>query len=79
MLKVKIVDPNQIVFEGEAEFVSAPSIHGNLGILPMHTPFFAELTSGDILIKTEKEQLYAIASGIIKVRDDEVTILVTSK
>ena len=75
-LKVRIISPDQVIFEGEAEHVLAPSVHGMLGFLPTHTPLFAELIKGEILIKGEKEELVAIESGIAKVQNDELTLLV---
>lgn len=75
-LKVKVIQPDRVVFEGEAPYVLAPGRHGNLGIMPGHTPMFAELTKGDLYIAGEKEELLAIESGILKVHSDEVTILI---
>jgi F-type H+-transporting ATPase subunit epsilon len=75
-IKVKIVDPNRIVFEGEADYVMAPGRKHTLGILPGHTPMFAELVAGDLYIAGENEQAMPIQSGILKVRADEVTILI---
>jgi F0F1-type ATP synthase epsilon subunit len=38
---------------------------------------FAELVRGDLYIGGEEEQLISLESGILKVRADEVTILIT--
>ncbi|HSI20663.1 MAG TPA: hypothetical protein VLA04_03070 [Verrucomicrobiae bacterium] len=75
-LKVKIVDPNKVVFEGEAEYVMAPGKKGTLGLMPSHTPMFAELTKGDLYISKPNEQVMPIDSGILKIRGDEVIILI---
>ena len=37
MLKVKIIHPDKLLFEGEAEYVVAPGVTGALGIMPGHT------------------------------------------
>lgn len=73
---VKIIDPNKVVFEGQSEYVLAPGKTATLGILPGHTPFFAELVAGDLYIAGPPEQVFPIESGILKVRADEVTILI---
>jgi F-type H+-transporting ATPase subunit epsilon len=75
-VKVKIIDPNQILFEGAADYVMAPGKKGTLGILPGHTSMFAELVEGDLYLAGEHEQVFQIKSGILKVRSDEVTILI---
>jgi len=75
-LKVKIVNPEELVFEGEADMVFAPGIHGTLGIMPSHTPFYAELLPGEIELAGSEAKTFPLESGIIKVRNDEVTILI---
>lgn len=78
-LKVKVIDPDKIVFEGVAEHVMAPGVKSMLGIFPTHTPLFAELKRGEILIKGEKDTTIALVSGIIRVVNDEVTILISER
>ena len=75
-LKVHIISPDKVLYEGEAEYVLTPSVHGTLGFLPGHTPLFAELLKGDITIHKEKEEIVAIESGIVHVLNDELTALV---
>lgn len=75
-LKVKIIDPDNIIYEGEADFIVAPSKRGDLGIFPGHTGMFAELLKGDIILsKDKKDEKFALESGILKVLRDEVLIL----
>lgn len=76
-LVVQVIHPDKILYRGKAEFILAPSRKGTLGIMPGHTPMFAELVRGDLYIGGEKEQLISLESGILKVRADEVTILIT--
>jgi F-type H+-transporting ATPase subunit epsilon len=77
LLKVRVINPNQIVFEGEADHVMAPGTKGMLGILPGHTPFFAEVVKGQLIItKDKKDQSFDIEAGFIKVRADDVTVLI---
>ena len=75
-LKVRVINPDEIVFEGEAEYVIAPTPHGSAGILPGHTPMFAELSAGEISIHGTQEQTITISAGLLRVRTDEVTILI---
>ena len=76
MLKVKIIHPDKLLFEGEAEYVVAPGVTGALGIMPGHTPMFAELVKGELHIAGMHEETLTIEAGILKVRNDTVTILV---
>jgi len=74
-LKVRVIHPDRVMFEGEADFVMAPGTKGSLGIFPTHTPLYAELVAGEVHIQGDKEETFALEGGIIKVRNDEVTIL----
>lgn len=78
-LNVRVIEPNSILFEGEAEYLMAPGAKGTLGVLPGHTPMFAELLEGDLYLKGPEEKVFEISSGILKIRGDEVTILVFLK
>ena len=40
-LKVDVVNAEESLFSGEAEFVALPGIEGELGILPGHTPLIS--------------------------------------
>lgn len=75
-LHVTVINPDNVIFEGKARLIFAPGVRGTLGIMPGHTPMFAELVKGEILIQGEKEELVPLETGILKVRGDKVTILV---
>ena len=47
-MKLEIVSPDGILFEGEAERVSFPGIVGSFDILPHHAPLIAALRQGAI-------------------------------
>ena len=78
MLKVTIVNPDSIVFEGEVSYLVAPTSEGTIGILPGHTPFFGELISGNITVldAQHNEKSWQLDSGLLKVQQDTVTILI---
>jgi F-type H+-transporting ATPase subunit epsilon len=76
LIHVKVIDPNRVVFEGDTEYILAPGRRGVLGILPNHTPMFAELVMGDLYLAKPNEQVLPIDSGIMKVRGDDVVILI---
>jgi F-type H+-transporting ATPase subunit epsilon len=75
-LKVKIINPQAIVFEGEATFLLAPGVHGMMGIFPGHTPLYAELVTGELTVEGTEKKSFPITKGIIRVRSDVVTLLI---
>lgn len=76
-IKLKIVTPEKILFEDIVSQVSVSTIMGEITILPNHIPLVSQLSSGEIVIKTEqgKEDLMAISGGFIEVLPDQVVIL----
>ncbi len=75
-LQVTVINPDEVLFEGEVEYILAPTPKGTVGILPNHTPMFAELRPGEVILHGTEEKKYTIDAGLLKVRADEVTILI---
>jgi F0F1-type ATP synthase epsilon subunit len=76
-LNVKARAPFHIYYEGNAKSVSAANAVGKFDVLPGHADFFSVMTPGDIVIETDKDPVvFAVSSGIITVRNDEVMLFV---
>ncbi|MFH1824655.1 MAG: hypothetical protein ABH873_05460 [Candidatus Firestonebacteria bacterium] len=82
---LEIKTPETVIFEGLVNSVFAPSVIGNLGILPQHTPLLAILKKGKIKFKhptgtsfgrLEKEYIYYTGDGFIEILPNKVRILV---
>ena len=79
-LNVELVSPTQQVWSGQATFVSARTIEGDLGVLPGHAPLFGVLVDGAVSIKgvdgTTKE--FNVQGGFLSVSNNRVSILTES-
>lgn len=79
-LVVRVVAPDQTVWDDEAEEVILPSTTGQLGILGGHAPLLTALDTGVLRVRSttgNKEWTsIALMGGFAEVEDDEVTILV---
>ena len=49
-LNVELVSPQERVWSGQAKFISARTIEGDLGVLPDHAPLFGVLVDGVVRI-----------------------------
>lgn len=79
-LDVLVVSAEDELFAGEAEFVLARTVEGDIGILPGHTPILAQLSEYDIKVRTgEGEQTFPVGGGFMTVKDDRVIILAEEK
>ena len=78
-MKLKIVAPERIFYEGEVTFLEFTTTEGDMGIYPKHIPLTAIIAPGVLRIHendTVKEA--ALMSGFIQILQEEVTILAES-
>jgi len=76
-LKVEMVAADRKVWEGEAKFVRARSISGELGILPGHAPLLGVLVQGEVAIESLDggRSTVMVDGGFLSVDSDVVTIV----
>jgi F-type H+-transporting ATPase subunit epsilon len=74
---VKLVTPTGIVFEGQAEMVTAVGPLGEFGVLPNHINFVSSLVPSLLEVrKSENEaERWVISGGLAEVKDGAMTIL----
>ena len=78
MLKLKIVSPERIEFDGEVESVLVPGSQGEFEILNDHAPIISTLSKGVVvygLPKGEKIRL-EILGGFVEVQQNVVSLCV---
>ena len=75
-LKVSVISPEKVLFEGSARSVSAPAFDGEMGILPMHAPLMTLLGKGTLRLGTaEGERRFDVEGGFLQVVDDQVRVV----
>lgn len=76
-LRLKIITPEKLVFDGEVEELVAPGQMGEFGVLPGHVPFLSVLHPGRLRFKTEEsgESTLIIHGGLADIKDDTISIL----
>ena len=62
-LEVHLVTPEREVWTGEADFVTARAVDGDLGVLPGHTPLLAALDIGPVYIDAGGSRTAAVVDG----------------
>jgi len=77
-VKVEILTPERKLYTGDVNLVKVPGTKGSFEILKKHAPLISTLEKGQIKILDQKNEpvFFDIASGVIEVHKDLVTILV---
>ncbi len=77
--KLKIVTPEKIFFDGEAEQITIRTTEGDIGILANHIKYVCNIVAGPLKIKDSSgEREAALSEGILKVSDEGVTVLASA-
>ena len=78
-LQLDIVTPDQLIMSRLVDYVGAPGLEGEFGVLPGHIPFISALRVGSLHYKAEGQLHYVFVSGgFAEVSDNKVTILAES-
>ena len=77
MLKLKIVSPERIEFDGEAESVLVPGTKGQFEILNDHAPIISTLQKGTVeYVNKEGKTSLEIQGGFVEVQKNKVSLCV---
>ncbi|WP_398330719.1 ATP synthase F1 subunit epsilon [Vulcanococcus sp.] len=78
-LTLRVLAPDQSVFDGTADEVILPSTTGQLGILPGHVSLLTALDFGVLRVREGNGwKAIALQGGFAEVDADEVTVLVNA-
>lgn len=74
-LELKIITPDKLITESQAEMVNLPGVDGYLGILPGHEALVVALGEGEIVFFSQgKEEKIRIRGGWADINEDKVVI-----
>ena len=78
-LTLRVLAPDQSVFDGEADEIILPSTTGLVGILPGHISMVTAIGIGVLkVLKNGSWNSIALMGGFAEVESNEVTVLVNS-
>jgi F-type H+-transporting ATPase subunit epsilon len=73
----RVITPEEIIYDGEADLVVARIADGDLGVLVDHAPLVSSVEIGEIRIREGEEQhVFATSDGFFKVSENLVQVLV---
>lgn len=78
-MQLRIVCPEECVFDGEVAYVGVPSTDGDFGILPRHASEICTIENGYVRIADTQmgtiDRVIAVAEGFVQVANDQIIIL----
>lgn len=75
-LSLSIITPEKVVYNDEVSEVIAPTVSGEIAILPNHINLLAQVNPGELIIKKGSTQQYlAITGGFLEISNNKISIL----
>jgi F-type H+-transporting ATPase subunit epsilon len=76
MLKVSVISPEAVLFEGETDSVVAPAYDGEIGILTDHAPLMALLGVGQLRLGASAGgRRFNVGGGFMQVLNNQVRVV----
>ncbi len=75
-LHVRIISPQELILETDAESISSKNLEGNFDILPQHANFITMVEKNPIIVrvKKQKDQKFDFPMAIIMTSNNKVDI-----
>jgi len=75
LLSVQIMNPNEVLWEGEARSVSSKNNYGPFDLLPEHANFVTLVKKDPIIVRgVDEEKTFTFDSAVIHIHDNKVLI-----
>ncbi|MFM7615990.1 MAG: ATP synthase F1 subunit epsilon [Actinomycetes bacterium] len=75
-MRVELVSPERVLFQGDADMVVARTANGEIAFLPGHVPFLGALGIAKVrVIQSDGEVVAAVHGGFVEAGPNGVTVL----
>jgi F-type H+-transporting ATPase subunit epsilon len=76
VIRISVISPERVLFEGDVDSVVAPAFDGEVGILSQHAPMMTLLGRGTLrLAGSSGMRSFAVEGGFLQVVDDQVRVV----
>lgn len=75
-MELKILNPEKIIFEGQVESATLPTLGGEITVLSNHTALVTPLAEGEVKVSSKEgiKKFYA-AGGVFEVSNNKAVML----
>lgn len=75
-MKLTIITPDKLAYEGNATAVTVPGSAGSFQILQDHAPIVSTLEDGKVIIRSAQgHTVFVIKGGVVEAKDNNITVL----
>lgn len=75
-LYLSIITPEKVIYQDEVTEVIAPTIEGEITVLPNHINLLTQIAPGELIVKKgSSHQSIAITGGFLEISDNKLSIL----
>jgi F-type H+-transporting ATPase subunit epsilon len=76
MMQLSIISPEKVIYEGEIEELIAPTVMGEIAILPHHADLLTQLSEGEMIVKHKGRDLnVAVTGGFLQIKNNAISIV----
>ena len=76
MFELKIIEPDEMFFEGQVSFLEFTSVTGEMGVYANHIPLTTILAPGVVKIHNNGQvKKAAVMGGFIEIQKDRITVM----
>lgn len=77
-MKLEIISPESLLFSGEVDLVTLPSVSGSFTILPKHAPILSALGKGKLIWqeKNKERTEWVIEGGFVEMKNDVISVCI---
>ncbi len=78
MLKLRVLSPQQLLYEGQVKSVTLPGASSPFTVLDGHAPIISSLESGKVVCTDNDGQQHSFESkgGFVEVKDNMVSVCI---
>ena len=75
-MHLEVITPEKIIFSDEIEELIAPTVNGEIAILPNHVNILTQLEPGELTIKAKNKTLHlAVTGGFLQIAKNQISLL----
>lgn len=75
-MNLSIISPEKVLYTGEVDELIAPTVSGEIAILPQHADLLTQLADGEMTAKYKGKDTYiAVTGGFLQIQNNMISVI----